>query len=84
LDHQGNLRFEQGPTLASQGWGTPALWDCQGFEYGLTLLLFHLSRIGTKGLDPVNIAKIMDNKAKKTTGQLIAMLKKHATVSAGI
>jgi len=61
-----------------------ALCDCQQFEFGITLLLYHFSRLGTKGLDPADILLILDNKAKKTAGQLIVMLKKHLAVSAGI
>ena len=48
------------------------------------MLLYHFSRIGTQGLNPSDIELILDNKAKKTAGQLISMLKKHVTVSAGI
>jgi hypothetical protein len=61
-----------------------ALHDCQHFEYGLALLLFHFSRLGAPGLDPTAIQRILDNKDKKTAGQLIHMLKKHVTVSPGI
>jgi len=61
-----------------------ALMDCQGFEFGIALLLFHFSRLGTQGLDPKKVSLIMEDKDKKTAGQLIAMLKKHLTVSDGI
>lgn len=61
-----------------------ALLDCQGFEFGVALLLFHFSRLGAKGLDPEKVSLILDDKEKKTAGQLIAMLKKHLTVSEGI
>jgi hypothetical protein len=61
-----------------------ALMDCQGFEFGVGLLLFHLSRLGTTGLDPAKMSLILDDKEKKTAGQLISMLKKHVTVSEGI
>jgi hypothetical protein len=61
-----------------------ALFDCQHMEYGLALLLFHLSRFGTKGLNPNDMFRILDNQDKKTAGQLIHMLKKHTTVSPGI
>jgi hypothetical protein len=46
--------------------------------------LFHLSRFGTKGLNPEDMYRILDNQDKKTAGQLIHMLMKHATVSPGI
>ena len=61
-----------------------ALLDCQGFEFGIALLLFHFSRLGAKGLDPEKVSLILDDKEKKTAGQLIAMLKRHLTVSEGI
>jgi hypothetical protein len=61
-----------------------ALLDCQHFEYGLALLLFHLSRFGTKNLEPTAMRRIMDNQDKKTAGQLIQILKKHTSVSPGI
>jgi hypothetical protein len=61
-----------------------ALLDCQHFEYGLALLLFHLSRFGTKNLEPTAMRRILDNQDKKTAGQLIQILKKHSTVSPGI
>jgi hypothetical protein len=61
-----------------------ALMDCQTFEFGIALLLFHLSRHGTKGLDPDKVGLILDNTDKKTAGQLITLLKKHITVSDGI
>jgi len=58
-----------------------ALMDCQWFEYGVALMLFHLGRIGNKGLDPGSLSRILDNKDTKTAGQLIIMLKKHVRVS---
>ncbi|QFY42995.1 hypothetical protein F6R98_10520 [Candidatus Methylospira mobilis] len=61
-----------------------ALMDCQTFEYGLTLLLFHLARLDSITLDPQKVALILENQDKKTAGQLIAMLKKKANVSDGI
>jgi hypothetical protein len=61
-----------------------ALFDCQQMEYGLALLLFHLSRLGAKGLKPEDAYRIMDNQDKKTAGQLIRMLMKHTGVSPGI
>jgi hypothetical protein len=61
-----------------------ALLDCQHFEYGLALLLIHFSRLGTDGLNPTAMSRILDNQDKKTAGQLIQMLKKHLRVSPGI
>jgi hypothetical protein len=61
-----------------------AMLDCQGMEYGIALLLFHFSRLGIKGLSLQDTSRILDNQDKKTAGQLIRMLKKHVTVSAGI
>lgn len=54
-----------------------ALMDCQGFEYGMALLLFHFSRLGAKGLNPDVLSAIMEDKEKKTAGQLFAMIRKH-------
>lgn len=61
-----------------------ALMDCQGFEYGVALLLFHFGRLGTPGLDPNKLADVLDDTNKKTAGQLVEMLKRHITVSDGI
>jgi hypothetical protein len=61
-----------------------ALMDCQGFEYGIALLLFHFGRLGNPGLDPKKLAAVLDDTEKKTAGQLVAMLKCHVTVSDGI
>jgi hypothetical protein len=61
-----------------------ALMDCQGFEYGVALLLFHFGRLGSPGLDPNKLADVLDDTDKKTAGQLVAMLKRHVTVSDGI
>jgi hypothetical protein len=74
MDALGLLYTEAGAALA----------DCQCFEYGIALLIFHFSRIGSRGLDPSRVVLILENKVKKTAGQLIAMLKKHCTVSPGI
>ena len=61
-----------------------ALHDCQGFEYGIALLLFYFGRWGTNGIDPSKISLILDNKDKKTAGQLISLLKQRLEVSNGI
>ena len=58
-----------------------ALMDCQCFEYGIALLLHHLSRLGVIGLDVMQTAAILENDAKKTAGQLINILQKHSELS---
>ena len=45
-----------------------ALGDCQKFEFGIVLLLDHLSRIGAEGLNPADIRLILNNETKKTAG----------------
>jgi hypothetical protein len=60
-----------------------ALYDCQGLEYGIALLLFHFARHGHPGLDLDALTRIMDNQDKKSLGQLIHMLKKNLRVSPG-
>lgn len=69
------------PLLFEAGAG---LLDCQGFEFGVALLLFYLSRIGSIGLDPTKVSLILENRDKKTAGQLIVLLKKHVKVSDGL
>jgi hypothetical protein len=69
------------PLLFEAGAG---LLDCQGFEFGIALLLFHLARLGSVGLDPRKVSLILENQDKKTAGQLMKLLKKHVTVSEGI
>jgi hypothetical protein len=69
------------PLLVEAG---AALLDCQGFEYGMGLLLFHFSRLGAKGLDPNSLNSIMEDKEKKTAGQLLAMIRKHLGPCANI
>ena len=61
-----------------------ALYDCQGFEFGIGLLLFHLARLGARGLNAYRLRAILDNDEKKTAGQLASMLKSHLDVSEGI
>lgn len=58
-----------------------ALYDCQSFEYGIAFLLYLFSRLGTEGLSEEFTVSIMENEAKKTSGQLIGLLKKHVQVS---
>jgi len=61
-----------------------ALLDCQNLEFSIAFMLFNLSRLGIVGLNPRDIQSIMDDKDKKTAGQLIQMMKKHVKVSEGI
>jgi hypothetical protein len=58
-----------------------ALMDCQSFEYSIAFFLFHLSRLGTKGFGIDKAISILDNKDKKTLGQLIRLMKKNLKVS---
>ena len=59
-----------------------ALLDCQGFEYGMALFLYQLSRLNLiEGLDTAKMQAIMDDVEKKTAGQLIKMLKEYAAFS---
>lgn len=58
-----------------------ALFDCQGFEYGIALMLHHFARLGVTGLDPRQTTAIMEDEEKKTAGQLMGMLKKHFEVT---
>ena len=48
-----------------------ALLDCQTFEYGLALLLFHSGRLGAPGIDPEIFRAILDGKSKSTAGNLL-------------
>lgn len=52
-----------------------ALMDCQTLEYAVTFFLFHFSRIEPKKIDINKIILILDNKDKKTLGQLIKIIK---------
>jgi hypothetical protein len=61
-----------------------ALLDCQSFEFGIALLLYHFSRLGTEGLKPNDIILVLENNSKKTAGQLIKMLRDHLKISDGI
>lgn len=60
------------------------LYDCQGFEYSVAYLLFLLSRLGVPGLNPADTMAILDHEAKKTAGQLVALLRQRTTLSDGI
>ena len=57
-----------------------ALLDCQGFEYGLGLLLLHFSRLGIPGLDETQLRAILDNRDKATAGQLVKQLRSRLMV----
>ncbi|HWY08037.1 MAG TPA: hypothetical protein VNY24_14350 [Candidatus Acidoferrales bacterium] len=61
-----------------------ALLDCQHFEYGVALALFHLSRIGQAPFAPADLARILDNQDKRTAGQLVTMLKKDRVPDAAL
>jgi hypothetical protein len=61
-----------------------ALHDCQTFEFGLALLLHHYARLGTPGLDANVTAKILDGDAKRTAGQLVAMMRDRLKTSDGL
>lgn len=61
-----------------------ALLDCQTFEFSVALLLFHFARLGAIGLEPGKISQILDDKEKRTAGQLVSMLRKHIKVSPGL
>jgi hypothetical protein len=69
------------PLLVEAG---AALMDCQQFEHGLALLLLHFARLGNPGLDAAGMFRVLENKDKKTAGQLIALLRKHTKASPGI
>ena len=58
-----------------------ALLNCQGFEYDVGFLLFHLSRSRSTGLSVDQTYAIMEGDQKRTVGQLIQMLKQHIDVS---
>ncbi|MDZ7413369.1 MAG: hypothetical protein ONB15_07525 [candidate division KSB1 bacterium] len=60
------------------------LYDCQGFEYCVAYLLFLLSKLGVVGLDPADTIAILEHEAKKTAGQLVALLRQRFTLSDGI
>jgi hypothetical protein len=58
------------PLLAQAGAG---LFDAQGLEYGVALLMYYIERLNPTESLP-KIEAILDNKDKKTFGQLIRML----------
>ena len=60
------------------------LYDCQAFEYCVAYLLFLLSRLGVPGLDPADTIAILEHEARKTAGQLVALLRQRTTMSDGI
>lgn len=61
-----------------------ALQDCQTFEFGLALLLHHFARLGTPGLDANVTAQILEGDAKRTAGQLVAMIRERLRTSEGV
>lgn len=58
-----------------------ALMDCQAFEYGIALFLYHISRTGVPGLSFEKMQDVMEDVEKKTAGQLLVMLKKYIQFS---
>lgn len=75
---EGRKKKVLGPIFLEAG---AALFDCQGFEFGIGYLLYLLSRVGAVGLDPSRCAAILDDEEKKTAGQLLGLLKSHVRVS---
>lgn len=61
-----------------------ALMDCQAFEFGMGLLLYHFSRLGADGLNPKTLRAVLENDEKKTAGQLVSMFRKHLKASEGL
>jgi hypothetical protein len=51
-----------------------ALYDCQGLEMGLALLLFLLNRLGVVQLTPQRQGELVSSTSKKTAGQLLNQL----------
>lgn len=79
--------FEARETAGMRPWmmeAGAALWDCQIFEFLVALLLYHLAKRGFVGLAPATLNRILENKDKKTAGQLVNMLKEHVTVNKDI
>ena len=52
-----------------------ALIDCQSFEYGLALLLFHFGRLGAPGIDHESFRAVLDGTSKVTAGGLLRQLR---------
>jgi hypothetical protein len=61
-----------------------ALMDCQTFEYGVTLLLFHLTRMGFHDMSPDSVVEILEDKNKRTAGQIVNLLRKKIKLSDGL
>jgi hypothetical protein len=76
-EYEEQKRKLMAPVLIEAG---AALIDCQGFEYGVALVLHLLSRNGNIAVDPADIALVLDGVSKKTAGQLVQMLRKHVPV----
>lgn len=68
------IYFEAGATLHV----------CQSFEWNIAYLMFLLSRMGVEGLQESRTVAILEDEEKKTAGQLVKLLQKHAQLSAGI
>lgn len=71
MDNFVSLKDEaMNPLLAQAGAG---LFDAQGLEYGLALLMYYIERLNPTANLP-KIEAILDNEDKRTLGQLIRML----------
>lgn len=61
-----------------------ALYECQNFELTLAAYLHCLSFLEGSRLTPQDTTDVLDDKKKKTAGQLINDLKEHVQLSGGI
>ena len=57
-----------------------ALFDCQTFEQDIAFMLYLFAQFGLEGFNVNHLQAILDNKEKKTAGQLIRLLKTHITI----
>jgi hypothetical protein len=72
------LRYEAvKPVLTEVG---AAIYASQRLENGIAYLLYLLSRAKAVELPTSYLERILNNQDKKTTGQLIALLRKHVTL----
>lgn len=58
-----------------------ALQDCQILESALAVVLYQFGSLGVGGLDPSKFLLVLENRDKKTAGQLIQMLTKSKGLS---
>jgi len=61
-----------------------ALFDCQGLELALAMLLHYFARLGFIPVSTARTLAILDDSEKRTAGQIMAILMEHCTTSAGI